>query len=354
MLSSLRLEKSSVKLLYLRLTDSAPFIVAKEKGYFHQFGLDVQLQKETSWATLRDKLIGCKADAAAMLSPMPLTLTQTLPNCHERLLTGLILSCNGNAITLSEALFHRLKNYREGETQSEIAAAFKRYLQDNPGSTPVRLATVYPFSSHSLQLRHWLLSAGIHPDREIQLVVLPPEQMLENLHNGVIDGYCVGEPWSTLAAHKGTGVVVTACNTLLPTMPEKVFAVTNSWHQANPATHLALRAALLKACTWLAAREHRCTVAGLLSQKQYLDLPEKLIQLSLSDQMLQRRNSKVIANPGWHLFAHTDNDIGRPSADRARQLLEMCRNFSGTSFQAEEAFCPDLYQQTVDFLVAQR
>ncbi|BBM02032.1 CmpA/NrtA family ABC transporter substrate-binding protein [Microbulbifer sp. GL-2] len=351
---SLRPEKSSINLLYLRLTDSAPLIVAKEKGYFQLFGLDVQLQRETSWATLRDKLIGGKADAAAMLAPMPLTLTQALPNCHEQLLSGLILSSNGNAITLSEDLFRRLQNYSEGESQADIAAALKQYLQENPASTPVRLASVYPFSSHSLQLRHWLRSANIDPDRDIQLIVLPPEQMLENLHNGTIDGCCVGEPWNTLAAHKGTGVITAACNSLLPAMPEKVLAVTENWHQNHPSTHLALRAALLQACTWLAARGNRRIAASLLSQKQYLDLPETLLQLSLSDQTLLRRGSAIIANPGWHLFAHTDNDTGRPCAVKAKQLLEMCADFSGISTGAEKAFRADLYRQTVDFLLAQK
>ncbi|MCO1335917.1 ABC transporter substrate-binding protein [Microbulbifer sp. OS29] len=350
----LRPEKKSLKLLYLRLTDSAPLIIAKEKGYFHQFDLDVQLQRETTWATLRDKLIGRTADAAAMLAPMPLTLHQALPNCHERLLSGLILSCNGNAITLSTELFKRLKHYGKSESHRDIALALKRYRDENSNSPPVRLATVYPFSSHSLQLRHWLRSANIDPDRDVQLVVLPPEQMMKNLHSGVIDGYCVGEPWNTLAAHKGAGVVIAACNTLLPAMPEKVLTVTDSWHQAYPATHLALRAALLKACTWLAARAHRCTAAKLLSQEQYLNLPEELIQRSLNDLILYRQGQKFLVNPGWHLFAHLENDCGRPSKEKAQQFLEMYTDPNRANGQTADAFRPELYQQTVDFLHAQK
>ncbi|GAB2886550.1 hypothetical protein GCM10027180_15960 [Microbulbifer echini] len=343
-------EKKLIKLLYLRLTDSAPLIVAKEKGYFHQVGLEVQLQRETSWATLRDKLIGGKADAAAMLAPMPLTLQQALPNCQEQLISGLILSCNGNAITLSTDLHQRLLHYGAGERQSDIAKSLKVYLRENPKSAPVRLATVYPFSSHALQLRHWLRSADINPDQEIQLVILPPEQMLENLYSGMIDGYCVGEPWNTLAAHKGSGVVITACNTLLPAMPEKVLAVTERWHTANPVSHLALRSALLQACTWLAARENRHEAAGLLAQQQYLDLPEFLLQRSLNDQMLYRQNAEIIANPGWHLFAHSDNDNGRPCEEKAKQLIEMCSSFSETTPANGRNFRSDLYRQTVDFL----
>ncbi|WP_444903095.1 CmpA/NrtA family ABC transporter substrate-binding protein [Microbulbifer sp. CnH-101-E] len=343
-------EKKSIKLLYLRLTDSAPLIIAKEKGYFSQFGLEVELKRETSWATLRDKLIGRRADAAAMLAPMPLTLPETLPDCKERLISGLILSCNGNAITLSEDLYQRLQHYTTEETKTDIGVALKQYLQKNTGISPIRLATVYPFSSHTLQLRHWLQAAGVNPDRDIQLIILPPEQMLESLLSGIIDGYCVGEPWNSLAAQKGTGVVVTACNTLLPAMPEKVLSVTQSWHKANPVSHLALRAALLKACSWLIARENRCEAAGLLSQKHYLNLPESLLQRSLNDQILYRRNTNIIANPGWHLFAHIDNDNGRPCETKARQLIEMCRGFSEIATINSQNFRPELYHQTVDFL----
>ncbi|WP_444919946.1 CmpA/NrtA family ABC transporter substrate-binding protein [Microbulbifer sp. CnH-101-G] len=343
-----------IKLLYLRLTDSAPLIVAQEKGYFHRFGLEVQLQRETSWATLRDKLIARKADAAAMLAPMPLTLSQALPGCKERFISGLILSCNGNAITLSEDLYQRLQHYTSQETQLDIASALKAYLQKNTGTAPIRLATVYPFSSHTLQLRHWLQAAGINPDQDLQLIALPPEQMLENLHRGVIDGYCVGEPWNSLAAYKGTGVIATACNTLLPAMPEKVLAVTQSWHEANPASHLALRAALLKACSWLSARENRHEAAGILSQRHYLDLPKSVLQGSLNDQILYRRNTDIIANPGWHLFAHTDNDNGHPNEAKAQQLIEMCNDFSETDSANNQNFRSDLYHQTLDYLCTKK
>ncbi|WP_264190309.1 CmpA/NrtA family ABC transporter substrate-binding protein [Microbulbifer variabilis] len=343
-----------IKLLFLRLTDSAPLIVAQEKGYFHQFGLEVQLQRETSWATLRDKLIGRRADAAAMLAPMPLTLSQALPGCKERLISGLILSSNGNAITLSEDLYQRLQHYTTQETRTDIASALKNYLKKNRGTSPIRLATVYPFSSHTLQLRHWLQTADINPDQDLQLIVLPPEQMLENLHRGVIDGYCVGEPWNSLAAYKGTGVIASACNTLLPAMPEKVLAVTQSWHEANPASHLALRAALLQACSWLSARENRYEAAGLLSQKHYLDLPQSLLQGSLNDQILYRRNTDIIANPGWHLFAHIDNDNGRPCEAKAQQLIEMCSDFSEIALADSQNFRSDLYRQTVDYLCTKK
>lgn len=347
----LRPEKNHIKLLYLRLTDSAPLIVAQEMGFFDRYGLKVKLQRETSWATLRDKLIGGAADAAAMLAPMPLTLAQTLPQCGEQLLSGLILSCNGNAITLAESLYRALPLPDEDCDGAGVGRALATYIQNRPGGeAPLRFATVYPFSSHTLQLRHWLRAARIDPDRDLQIVVLPPEQMVDSLERGDIDGYCVGEPWNTLAAQKGIGAIASPCNSLLPAMPEKVLAVTGSWHDANPVAHLALRAALLQACIWLTERDQRREATALLAREEYLDLPTELLAPSLGDQLYRRGGAAVAANPGWHLFAHSDDDYGRPTGEKATQLLELCRDFSPVTDGAENAFRPELYQQTVDFL----
>lgn len=346
-------EKNHLKLLYLRLTDSAPLIVAREIGFFSHFGLTVQLQRETSWATLRDKLIGGAADAAAMLAPMPLTLAQTLPQCGERLLSGLILSCNGNAITLAESLYRELPLPSGDCDGGQVGRALKEYLRARPsGEAPLRFATVYPFSSHALQLRRWLRTAEIDPDRDLQLLVLPPEQMVDNLERGEIDGYCVGEPWNTMAARRGIGVIATPCNTLLPAMPEKVLAVTESWHNAHPVAHMALRAALLQACRWLAEPARRRDATALLAREEYLGLPEELVAPSLADQLYRRSDSDAAANSGWHLFA--DGDYGRPTEEKAAQLLELCREFSQVNPQAAGAFRPELYRQTEEFLQRQK
>ena len=351
---SLNPEKTHLKLLYLRLTDSAPLILAKEFGLFDRFGLTVELQREPSWATLRDKLIGGAADAAAMLAPMPLTLKPALPHCEEKLVTGLVLSCNGNAITLSRELFSRLGVSSNNCSGEEAGSALAAYLHKNKhDGTPVQLATVYPFSSHTLQLRHWLRMSGIDPDRDLQIQVLPPEQMVERLQRGDIDGYCVGEPWNSIAVSKGHGVIVAACNALMPAMPEKVLAVTKSWHTSNPRTHLALRAALLQACGLLADRSLRNDALTVLAREDYLGLDVESLSHSFNDRLVTGHGQPPLSNPDWHLFAGIDTESGNPSRDVAGRLLELCEDFSPACPGAEESYRPDLYQQTVEFLQRQ-
>lgn len=345
-MSSLQVEKSYLKLLYLRLTDSAPLIVAHELGMFERNGLRVELQRETSWATLRDKLIGGAADAASILAPMPLTLKQTLPHCDEQLLSGLILSCNGNAITLSRTLYDRLDL-----SARDTGAALKAHIDTSAGNgKPLVFASVYPFASHTLQLRHWLSSSGINPDADVRIVVLPPEQMVEHLRRGDIDGYCVGEPWNTLAVQERIGVIATPGNTLMPAMPEKVLAVTRSWHETNTATHLALRAALLEACSWLYDRNQRRDAVGILARPEYLDLPEATIAASLDAELITHHGEAPRKNPGWHLFAHPLTDHGRPTEKKGRELLALCNDIAPVDPGAADLFCSDLYQQTLDFI----
>lgn len=345
-MSSLQVEKPNLKLLYLRLTDSAPLIIAGELGLFERYGLNVELQRETSWATLRDKLIGGAADAAAILAPMPLTLKQTLPQCDEQLLSGLILSCNGNAITLSQTLCAQLD-----QTSGNTGAALKSHIAGRTNSDkPLTFASVYPFASHTLQLRHWLSRAGINPDVDVRIVVLPPEQMVDHLRRGDIDGYCVGEPWNTLAVQEGIGVIAVPSNDLMPAMPEKVLAVTRSWHEANTATHLALRAALLEACGWLSDRSRRRDAVGILARPEYLGLPETVIAASLDDELLTQHGQAPRKNPGWHLFAHPQSDHGRPTEKKGRELLALCNEIAPVDAGCAEVFCSELYQQTLEFI----
>ena len=73
------------------------------------------------------------------------------------------------------------------------------------GATPLVLASVFPYSAQNYMLRLWLSSGGLDPDRDVRLAVVPPPHTVAHLSGGVIDGYCVGEPWnqqSVVARHR--------------------------------------------------------------------------------------------------------------------------------------------------------
>ncbi|MBW4653014.1 MAG: nitrate ABC transporter ATP-binding protein [Kaiparowitsia implicata GSE-PSE-MK54-09C] len=256
------LEKVNLNLGFVPLTDCAPLVVAKEKGFFEKYGLEqVTLSREPSWKAIAEGLTSDRLDGAAVVAGMPLALTLGLGNMSPiPVVTALTLSRNGNAITLGKR-FHN-----EGIRTLED---FKAYLDRTPDTTHT-LGIVHPSSMHNLMLRHWLASAGIDPDRDVTLTTISPAQMVSNLKAGNIDGYCAGEPWNSRAVHEGIGFVIATDLDIWNGHCEKVLGVRDAWAEQYPETHLALVKALIEACQYCDDRRNREEILGLICQPQYI------------------------------------------------------------------------------------
>lgn len=265
--------QTDLKIGFMPLCDSAPLVVAKERGFFAEQGLAVELSREPSWSNIRDKLVYGFLDAAQMLATMPLSCTLGLGNVKAALATPLGLSCGGNAITLGEELL----SVMNGETSAQALKAALPSLTEPP-----RLAIPYPFSTHQYELRHWLAEAGIDPDRQVRLVVVPPPQMVAQLSAGNIAGFCVGEPWNSLAAQLGLGRVVAAAQDFLPERIEKVLALRQDWAESHRQILQALTQALLAACRWADAPENREELVDLLALPNYLNAPFEAVRAGLA------------------------------------------------------------------------
>jgi nitrate/nitrite transport system ATP-binding protein len=256
------LEKINLEIGFIPLTDCAPLVVAKEKGFFEKHGLEeVTLNREPSWKAIAKGVATGRLDAAQMVAGMPMSLTLGAGNnTPVPMVSALTLSRNGNAITLSKRL------YDQGvRTLADLKAA----LQATPDKVHT-LGVVYPSSMQNLMLRYWLASGGIDPDRDVSLTVIPPPQMLSNLKAGNIDGYCVGEPWNSRAINEGHGFVIANDLDIFPGHIEKVLGVREEWANKYPQTHLALVKALLEACEYCDDLRNREEIVGLLSQDQYV------------------------------------------------------------------------------------
>lgn len=180
----------------LPLTDAAPFIVAQELGLFARHGLNVELRREIGWATIREKIIYGELEAAQSPAPMLWSVQLGLGCAPCDVLTALIINLHGKAITLSRALW--VAGVRD-------AATLRQHLRTRRSPEPLTLGIVFSYSSHHLLLRDWLRAAAIDPERDVRIVVVPPDQMVRNLRAHTIDGFCAGEPWNTLAAQQGEG-----------------------------------------------------------------------------------------------------------------------------------------------------
>jgi nitrate/nitrite transport system substrate-binding protein len=280
------IEKRRLRIGFVPLADCAPLVFAKERGHFRRHGLEVELSREVSWATLRDKVATGALDAAQMLAPMPFASTLGLGGLALPICTGLSLDLDGNAITVSEALFRRLAA-TDPEAQSDRpvrATALRNVIEQDrdAGRPPLRFGVVFPHSTHDLELRYWLASAGIDPDRDVSLRVVPPPFMVARLEEGQLDGYCVGEPWNTLAAHRGSGRTLVTKHEIWNHSPEKVLGVSEEWLERNPATHRAMLGAVLEAAVEVDPPERRLEVAHVIAGESFVDAPVDVLYRSLA------------------------------------------------------------------------
>jgi nitrate/nitrite transport system ATP-binding protein len=263
------IEKTQLNLGFLPLTDAAPIIVAQEKGLFAKHGLSqVNLVKQSSWQAIAAGIGNGQLDAAQMVAGMPLALTIGMKDqAPLPIVTALTLSRNGSAITLSNEL------YRQGV---RTLADFKQAIANNSDRV-YTLGIVNDASMHNLMLRYWLAADGIDPDRDVNLMVIPPSEMIESLKAGTIDGYCAGEPWNTKAVAEKIGFVIATDVDIWPSYLEKVLGVREDWANQYPETHLALIKALIEACQYCDDRRNREEIAELIAQPDYLDTPVKYI-----------------------------------------------------------------------------
>ena len=266
----MRKRSKNLQIGFVPLLDCAPLVVAREQGFFRQQGLNVTLSREPSWSSIRDKLAYGLLDGAQTLAPMPLASTLGLGANPVPMLSGLALSRHGNAITCSSELHQRLQQHCDTPNDPlAMGQALKRLLPELERK-PV-FATVYPYSNHFYQLRRWLLNSGIDPEREVDCIAIPPPRMITALEQGQVDGYCVGEPWNTLAVLSGSGLILATGEQLDGNIPEKLFTVCNDWHQHNPEQHAQLIRALSHACRWIGELDDKQPLLELLALPPYLD-----------------------------------------------------------------------------------
>ncbi len=317
-------EKSRLKLGIVPLADCAPLVAAKERGFFAEQGLEVELSREASWANIRDKVALGALDGAQMLATMPLSMTLGLAAIQEPVVAVAALNLGGNTITLSAGLAARM--------DSLTPAALKAVLDEDraAGLPPMAFAMVYPFSTHHLELRCWLASGGIDPDCDVRLVVVPPPQMVAHLSAGNIAGFCVGEPWGSLAAKLGLGRIAATSNDVFAGRIDKVLGVTRAFADVHPETVSRLVKAVINAARW--CDHNPAELATLLAQPAYLNVPADVVRQGLTLLTFHRHaaNFPWRSQAVWFLRQMQRWNLAPQSVDARRA--------------AEEAYRPDLYR----------
>lgn len=332
------LKPGPIRLGFTALTDCAPLVVAQELGLFARYGVEVVLSREVGWATIRDKIIYRELDAAHAPAGMLVAIHCGIGTVQSDCVTGLIINQNGNAITLSEPL------WRDGVRDG---ASLRAYLAET--QRRLTLGVVYAHSSHSVLLRNWLRSHRIDPDRDVQLVVVPPAQVHANLKAGHLDGYCVGEPWNSLAVLSRTGWIAATSADLAPGHPEKVLLVRQQFADERDAEHLALIAALSEAAEFCDAAENRERLVELLASTRFINAPLQAIRMSLAA-AFDYGHGRTEKTGSQHIFAR--HGAGEPTRVQAEWVVQQLIRSGAVadpalipSGTAPRCFSPEIYQR---------
>lgn len=263
-------ETTKAMLGYIALTDSAPLIIAKERGLYAKYGMaDVEVLKQASWGGTRDNLVlgggGGGIDGAHILSPLPyLMQTGKVVQNNQSVPMHILarLNTNGQAISVSKALQPHGATLNSAPLKAAFAA-----------KTDNKVAMTFRGGTHDLWLRYWLAAGGIDPDKDVQTIVVPPPQMVANMKVGTMDAFCVGEPWNDQLVHQNLGYTACVSGEIWKDHPEKALGVRADWVAKNPRAAEALTAAVIEAQIWCDADANKEEMASILGKRAWFNVP---------------------------------------------------------------------------------
>ena len=238
---------------YMPLTDAGLLFVAAAKQFDREEGLCFELTPEPSWANLRDKLALGIYDAAHMLAPAVVASTLGVEGFPAPMIGAVALGLDGNAISVAPALAAAMREKISGDPDDAIvtARALAEVVAERKGKNlpPLRFAHVFPYSTHHYQLLLWLRAGGVDP-ANVRLTVTPPPLMQQSVQGGYIDGFCVGEPWNSLAQRAGVAEICLPCRALVANCPEKALAFPSLSANEAPEAPRAAARVLRRAAAW--------------------------------------------------------------------------------------------------------
>ncbi len=300
---------------FLPENDCAPLVVAHEYGIFKRYDLSVELRCEASWNRIHDKIIHRNLQAAHAPAALPFLVNLGLTPEQAPCTSGLVLSLEGNAITLSRELWEIGMRDETAVRDQIMRRRSKRTFTFGVGSA---------FSPQYFLLCQWLRTGAISPHVDVRIAMVPSVQMFPMLKLGYLDGYCAGEPWNSMAVQAGVGVCVSTSAALSPLHPEKALMVREDFAEKHADEHERMIAALLEASAMCDEPQIRQQLPSLLSQPQYVNAPVECLEPGLIGPC-ETEKGGVASLHGLNIFHRAD--ANEPSATRANWITSRLYQF---------------------------
>ena len=333
---------------FMPLVDAALPILAHEHGFAEAEGLSLSFVRDVSWATVLDRLLYGQSDAAHLVAPLAIATALGRGRPAHAMAVPFVLGLNGNAITMSTALADAVHPggglgdpRRVGEGIARIVASGRR----------LRFGVVHRYSSHNYKLRYWLAECGVVPDRDVDIVVVPPPFAAEALGAGEVDGICVGEPWNSVAVDRGLGRIVLATAQIWRRGVEKVLALPTPRLEARRPAVEALIRAMRRAGEHFVDPANWETNAAILARREYLDGGADRIQRAISDRIVLAQGGAPEHFPDF-MFQYREA-ANFPWISQAQWLHTQMIRWERMPFDAEEheraarVFRPDVYRSAL-------
>jgi nitrate/nitrite transport system substrate-binding protein len=267
------LEKSDITVGYVPVNDCAPFAIAWKKGFFRKYGLNVQLNREASWATSRDGVIFGRLDASPVVSGAVTNARIGAEGArHAPLCAGMTIHRHGNAMTMNKAMWDfGLRPWHEyNGNLEEFGRQFRNFFESQPPEQRV-WAVVLSSAIYEYFIRYLAAAAGVEPDKEFRIIIVPPPQMVTNVRIGAMQGYMVAEPWNTRAitGNANVGFTFAQGKEIWLGHPDRLLGVMESFITNYPKTYRSLLKAMIEACQYCSKPENREEVAKLITDRSF-------------------------------------------------------------------------------------
>ena len=256
-----KLEKTKLNVGFVPITCATPIIMAHPLGFYSKYGLDVDVIKTAGWAVARDKSLAKEYDASHMLTPMPLAMSMGAGSIAKPYIMPAVENINGQAIVLHT----KHKDKRDPKKWKGF-----------------KFGVPFEYSMHNFLLRYYVAEFGLDPDKDIQIRVVPPPEMVANLRAGNLDGYLSPDPFNQRAVWEKIGFLHILTKDIWDGHPCCAFACSKEFAVENPNTYGALLRSIIDATHYSANFDNRKEISAAIAPKNYLNQPVPVIEQVLT------------------------------------------------------------------------
>lgn len=257
-----KLEKRKIKIGFIPITCATPIIMSKPLGFYRKYGLEVELVKMPSWPAIRDSAIAGELDAYHMLAPMPIAMTLGLGSVTFPMRLASIENIHGQSIVIANKHQGKVKGPRD----------FRGFSIGVP----------FPYSVHNLLIRYYLATGGLNPDRDVQIVVIPPPDALARMTAGQLDAFLLPDNVGQRAVFNKVGHIVMLSKDLWQGHPCCAFAASQRWIDNHPNTFRAVNKAIIDGCGFSRQAINRPKIARAIATREFLNAPEPVVNAVLT------------------------------------------------------------------------